>query len=1006
MKKLFAICFGIIFFAVLFHVFQYNQNKNLPKINDGFMDLSNWNYDEENSIVLSGKWNFYWKKLIYDDKNYPKDASVNVPNYWNNININGSKLSGKGFATYRLRIKAKKGENFYLNIPPQNTAYRLIISGQEIAHTGRVSENASTAVPEYKTLSANFTAPSEEFYINLQVSNYTAWYGGFKNFITIGSQERITQITQINTLTRYLTSGIVLTLVLFFLIIFFTANRDKSFLYISLSGISIIIEIFFGYEYEIKNFFPSMTFHFLLAVYYIGFYWLLTPLLLFLSSNFKKRYIKFISHIFAAIAIIFTVLTVILPLNIFCGFTRIYSFLLLSHIIFIIFILFKEFSSGNNTIFPMLVSSILFLLATINDLLLAYKIYRIIGINLVPIAILIFLFSVVFVIARQYIRNYNKNKELLDEIIYLDTVKDEFLVNITKELRTPVNSIIVATEKFKASTYKHIESPPELKTIEQIHSNSLRVLDMLNNIMIYSKLQYGGLKFNKGAFSISTLLKGIVSEYSYSIGTDIIYTPLENSNGTLLVYADRSWISRVIYNLFNICLRHTENGNNILVKTKVEHKKVYIHIYFSGMPLETMELIQRHFIDGKKNSTMPDNLGVSVYIIKYIIENHNNIVSIEPTYSGYKFIFTLDIVDEKLLTGNNTSSFEDLSKNNVVTSGISFTADGANKTAVIIASDIPNIRAISEALSQIGFSAKGFIIAKKALNYIENEKDIDIVIVEAAMPDISGFEICSCLREKYTLLELPIVIITSRNQSESVIQSFKAGANDCVFEPYDIVELRSRINTLYSLKQAVSMSIENEMAFLQAQIKPHFLFNVLNTITAYCYIDPEASAKLIENLSMYLRYSFDFDPSKKEFLLCDEIEFTQNYLDIEKARFEDLIDYEFDIEDADNIYVPPFIIQPLVENAVKHGILKKPDGGKILISGNLQENKYIIKIQDDGIGMEKSKLDAVISGKIADGTGTGLKNIRKRLNHTYNTDLLIESIPGRGTKVTLILKIS
>ena len=70
-------------------------------------------------------------------------------------------------------------------------------------------------MPEYKTLSANFTAPSEEFYINLQVSNYTAWYGGFKNFITIGSQERITQITQINTLTRYLTSGIVLTLVLF-----------------------------------------------------------------------------------------------------------------------------------------------------------------------------------------------------------------------------------------------------------------------------------------------------------------------------------------------------------------------------------------------------------------------------------------------------------------------------------------------------------------------------------------------------------------------------------------------------------------------------------------------------------------------------------------------------------------------------------------------------------------------------------------------------------------------
>ncbi|MDF2506000.1 histidine kinase, partial [Clostridium sp.] len=576
--------------------------------------------------------------------------------------------------------------------------------------------------------------------------------------------------------------------------------------------------------------------------------------------------------------------------------------------------------------------------------------------------------------------------------------------NISKELRTPVNNIVVATEKFKASTYKHIEFP-ELKAIEEIHLSSLNILDMLNNIMIYSRLQYGELKFNKETFSISKLLKAITSEYSYLIDSNIVYTPLENSKEAPPVYADRYWISRVIYNLFNICLKHTENKNNILLETKVGHKKVYIYIYSSGMPLETIELIQRHFVDGKKHSTIPDNLGVSVYIIKHIMKNHNNPISIEPTYSGYKFTFTLDISEEKLLKENSISNFESVGKNNIINPLITFTSEGTNKTAVIIAKYIPNIKAISQALSQIGFSVKGFIIAKNALKYIENEKNIDVVIVEAAIPDISGFEICSRIRKEYTRLELPVIIITSMIQSESVLQSFEVGANDCIFEPYDIVELRARIDTLCSLKQAVTTSIENEMAFLQAQIKPHFLFNVLNAITAYSYTDPSASAELIEKLSMYLRHSFDFDSSKKEVLLYDEIEFTRNYLDIEKARFGELLEYEFNIQDSDNIYIPTFIVQPLVENSLKHGILKDPDGGKILICGKQKINNYILTVEDNGIGMSEDKLNAVLSGELADGTGVGLKNIRKRLKHVCNTNMSIESIPNKGTKVTIIFKI-
>jgi signal transduction histidine kinase/DNA-binding NarL/FixJ family response regulator len=1004
LKKIFIICSTIIFAIILLFLFQYNQNKNLPRISNGAIDLSNWNPNTENSVILSGNWNFYWERLISDDKNYSKDASTSIPNYWNGIKLHGKSLSGNGFASYRLKVKAKQGEKLYLKINPQCTAYRLIISGKEIAHNGIVSSNSTSSKAEYLPLITYFTAPSNKFYINFQVSNYATWRGGFKSPIIIGSEEKIALLNNWNTFFLDLLSGCTFILFCFFLTVFFTGNRNVSFIYISLCELIIILSRFFSYNYAVGNYFPNINFHLSLTIGVLINYWISVTFLLYINSIFPRKIIGVVTHIAVIIALSLSLLTLIFPTNIFSALQDHFSWLHFVYLGFVIFTLITEFKDGKRDALPILIGILFLLPLALNDILYSYNIFRIMDTPLAPFGVFGLMISIVFVLGRQYIRSYNKNKELLDEILYLNKVKDEFLGNISKELRIPVNNIIVATEKFKASTYRHIESP-ELKSIELIHSSSLNILDLLNNIMIYSKVQYGELKFNKGTFSISILLKGIISEYSYLIGNDIEYIPLKDSNETLPVYADRYWISRVIYNLFSICLKHTESRDNILVETNIKHKKVYISIYSSGLSLETIELIQRHFIYGEKNFTMPDNLGVSIYIIKYIMKNHNNIISIKPTYSGYKFTFTLNVSDKKLLNENNISNFESPDKNNIITPWINFTADGTDKTAIVIANDIPNIKTISVALNQIDFSVKGFITSKNALKYIETGKNIDVVIVEAATPDISGFEICRRIRKKYDRLELPVIIITSRVQSESVIQSFEAGANDCVFEPYDILELRARIDTLCSLKKAVNTSVENEMAFLQAQIKPHFLFNVLNTITCYCYTDPSASIKLIEKLSTYLRYSFDFDPSNKKALICDEIEFTRNYLDIEKTRFDELMEYDFNIENSYNVCIPSFIIQPLVENSLKHGILKKPEGGKILVSGRKENNKYIITVEDNGIGMSENKLKAVLSGELADGTGVGLKNIRKRLRHMCNTDILIESTLNKGTKVTIIFKI-
>jgi sensor histidine kinase YesM len=211
--------------------------------------------------------------------------------------------------------------------------------------------------------------------------------------------------------------------------------------------------------------------------------------------------------------------------------------------------------------------------------------------------------------------------------------------------------------------------------------------------------------------------------------------------------------------------------------------------------------------------------------------------------------------------------------------------------------------------------------------------------------------------------------------------------------------LRARVNTLIKLKKSVNHAIHSEMAFLQAQIKPHFLYNALNTIVSFCWTDPEKAAELITDLSNYLRGSFNFSNMEKFVRIEREIELVKSYLAIEEARFEDRIRINYELDDV-NFMIPSLVLQPIVENAVKHGILRKSEGGLVNISIEEKHSFVEIRVEDDGVGIEKDKLSLILSEK-ASGDSVGLKNVIKRLKHIYGYGLEIESEIDEGTVVTI-----
>jgi len=188
-----------------------------------------------------------------------------------------------------------------------------------------------------------------------------------------------------------------------------------------------------------------------------------------------------------------------------------------------------------------------------------------------------------------------------------------------------------------------------------------------------------------------------------------------------------------------------------------------------------------------------------------------------------------------------------------------------------------------------------------------------------------------------------------------------------------------------------------EIRALRAQINPHFLFNTLNVLANLIHSNPEKAERVTEELAEIFRYALE--STRVEWVtLNDELEFLESYLAIEKARFEERLSYSFDVDAyTRSLKIPPMILQPLVENAIKHGIAPEVNGGSMKISGRAMSDSFLIAIEDTGAGRR--------NGSRHPGTGIGLKNVRERLLQVYGDAamLKLEDIDSGGTRATLTL---
>ena len=207
-----------------------------------------------------------------------------------------------------------------------------------------------------------------------------------------------------------------------------------------------------------------------------------------------------------------------------------------------------------------------------------------------------------------------------------------------------------------------------------------------------------------------------------------------------------------------------------------------------------------------------------------------------------------------------------------------------------------------------------------------------------------------------------------------------------------IYSMITGVNMMFHYIEQEKQLAESRISTMISQIRPHFIYNTLGSIEQLCELQPETAAKLVHNFSHYLRGNFSELDNPAPIRLSQEMEHIRYYVSIEKIRFPD-IEIKFDLR-AGDFLLPALSVQPLIENSIKHGLMKLSRGGAVTVSAYETDTQYCVSVEDNGAGFDTSIL-------LDERKHIGLRNIRCRVETMCDGTLTVESTPGIGTKVVI-----
>lgn len=964
-----------------------------PGVTNGVLDLRGWTLPANRTISLNGEWEFYPGQLIeptsVPDVSLGNRSYLQVPGSWDSA---FAKLPKDDFryGTYRLRILVgDPSRQYQIRITGVQTASAVYINGKFAGGSGHPSTQPQSNQVRSVPYTVELPTEQSELDILLLVSNHTG-ETTIKDSLRFGTKEAMNHRLLLSIGSQALLGVVLLFHILYAIILFLLGTKNRGLLYFALTFFCAVISVLGVDDRILFSLFewPYDWAYRLSLLSYIGVAAFIPPMIQHIVPDSRtigiSRWFSYYGlgyALFALAAPIKLLSHSLFLLGISLIGTVLITGLILQHQVRknqdVLYLLMGCTSLGTNVFWTIYIGK------TTTD----WMNY--------PFDLILSVFAFASYWFKQFFRSTEQTRLLAGKLQIANQKKDEFLVNTSHELHNPLNGMMNLPQ-IVLDDVVHPVHPAHKERLQIQLDVSRRMSLMLDDLLDVARLKENMVRLHLQDVRLTSIVTGIVEMLRYSLEGKPVDLRVEMDDTFPAVRADENRLIQIIFNLLHNAVKFTEEGS-VLLTANHAGGIAYIHVRDTGIGMDdqTLERVFLPYEQGDPNSPQ-GGFGIGLSICKQLVELHGGELEVHSVPGqGSTFTFTLPLSEHQ---SGSISSEQILSP---VSAELAATSDAPveenpmsdpdryKPRLLIIDDDALNLQILADILGKEQYDIITSTSANEALEMLKT-KPFDLVISDVMMPHLSGYELTVRIRERFAMFELPVLLLTARTRSEDILTGFRSGANDYVTKPVDAWELRSRVLALTGMKLSIEERLRVKAAWLQAQIQPHFLYNTINSIAALATQDLDKMQELLEQFSHYLRTSFDFHNSDRRVSIDHELELVRSYLFIEKERYRDRLQVNWELDDHLQFQLPPLTIQPLVENAVNHGIMKRIRGGVITISIVRQIANYEITIRDNGVGMRTAPHGS---------NGIGLRNIDKRLKQTYGEGLQIDSVPGEGTTI-------
>lgn len=812
------LCFAAIMFIILplCSCSKKAAHKSLTA-NNGIMNLKDWNFDVDGSINLDGKWQFYWNKLLSPQD--LKNASIKatgyypVPMYW--TKYEGLNLPAKGFATYRLKIKTNgKLESLGIKAPEIYTEFKIWINGKLIDEHGSFTDGK---VKFLNPKTYSFASNTDSIDIVIQIKNYSHGNGGIGQSFILGSSDQIYKQRYYAIIKEMVLIGICCFAGLYHLILFLFRKKEKNLLFFGFFCLAIALRTILTGETAIMEFFPNLQFSLTSRISTISVTICMLTFITFTYYQFKEESPKLLTKIVLILNVTYSVIIVFFPTFVYSYMFQYYFFIILASAILIVYIAFKCALKGSLTAIIFSIGVSFLIIAGINDML--YYLQIIETGYYVAFGFVLFILAQSMLLSIGFANDYNVIKNLSQRLQILDKLKDDFLANTSHELRTPLNGIIGISESLIDGVTGTLPS----KTIENLKlvvSSGKRLSSLINDILDYSKLKNNDIIIKNQEVDFKQLVSVVTTIIKSTNSANKLLFIDEIPNNLPLVQGDEDRLQQIMYNILGNSVKFTKEG---YIKITAEEKSAFIQICVEdtgiGIPNDKLEDIFKPFEQVEESSQREfGGTGLGLSITKKMIELHGGNIWIESEVGkGSKFYFTLKKalntsknhpLDSNLFNIMNASENELTAMKGKTSLSSADLENNSSFKLLVVDDEKINLQVITNILTIQNYTINIATNGLTALELIKNNS-YDLILLDIMMPKMSGYEVCKRIRKNNTIYELPVIMLTAKNQPEDITAAFNLGANDYIIKPFDKNELLSRIKTQLTLKNAVKTAINN-----------------------------------------------------------------------------------------------------------------------------------------------------------------------------------------------------